>query len=108
MARIFITGSADGLGRMAGELLIEQGHRVVLHARSQARADETKRNLPQADILLELDFRIQRAALTLFEMFTTYSGWPNEYSILFLVLIGYPIRKNLCKSVDALHRIRAH
>jgi hypothetical protein len=38
MARIFITGSADGLGRMAAELLIEQGHGVVLHARSQARA----------------------------------------------------------------------
>ncbi len=40
MARIFITGSADGLGRMAAELLIEQGHRAVLHARSQTRADE--------------------------------------------------------------------
>jgi len=25
MARIFITGYADGLGRMAAELLIEQG-----------------------------------------------------------------------------------
>ena len=47
MARIFITGSADGLGKMAAELLIEQGHRLVLHARSQARADETKRNLPE-------------------------------------------------------------
>jgi NAD(P)-dependent dehydrogenase (short-subunit alcohol dehydrogenase family) len=52
MARIFITGSADGLGRMAGELLIEQGHRVVLHARSQARADETKRNVPEAEAVV--------------------------------------------------------
>jgi NAD(P)-dependent dehydrogenase (short-subunit alcohol dehydrogenase family) len=33
---------------MAAELLIEQGHRVVLHARSQARADETKRSVPEA------------------------------------------------------------
>jgi NAD(P)-dependent dehydrogenase (short-subunit alcohol dehydrogenase family) len=49
MARIFITGSADGLGRMAAKLLIEQGHRVVLHARSQARADETQRNVPEAE-----------------------------------------------------------
>src|ERR1017187_1558097 len=31
MARVFITGSADGLGKMAAELLIEQGHVVVLH-----------------------------------------------------------------------------
>jgi NAD(P)-dependent dehydrogenase (short-subunit alcohol dehydrogenase family) len=37
MARFFITGSADGLGKMAAELLIEQGHKVVLHARSAAR-----------------------------------------------------------------------
>jgi NAD(P)-dependent dehydrogenase (short-subunit alcohol dehydrogenase family) len=39
MARVFVTGSADGLGKMAAELLIEQGHNVVLHARSAARAD---------------------------------------------------------------------
>jgi len=52
MARIFITGSADGLGRMAAELLVEQGHRVVLHARSQARADETKRNVPEAEAVV--------------------------------------------------------
>jgi NAD(P)-dependent dehydrogenase (short-subunit alcohol dehydrogenase family) len=40
MARVFITGSSDGLGRMAAELLIEQGHKVVLHARSEQRAKE--------------------------------------------------------------------
>lgn len=40
MARMFITGSADGLGRLAAQLLVEQGHRVVLHARNQARAKE--------------------------------------------------------------------
>jgi NAD(P)-dependent dehydrogenase (short-subunit alcohol dehydrogenase family) len=37
MARIFITGSTEGLGRAAAESLLEQGHAVVLHARSQAR-----------------------------------------------------------------------
>jgi|HigsolmetaAR204D_1030405.scaffolds.fasta_scaffold00271_14 NAD(P)-dependent dehydrogenase (short-subunit alcohol dehydrogenase family) len=36
--RIFITGSTDGLGRGAAVALIEQGHQVVLHARSQERA----------------------------------------------------------------------
>ena len=55
MKRIFITGSADGLGRMAAELLMEQGHRVVLHARSQARADETKRNVPEAEAVVTGD-----------------------------------------------------
>ena len=36
--RIFITGSTDGLGRAAAGVLIEQGHNVVLHARSRQRA----------------------------------------------------------------------
>jgi NAD(P)-dependent dehydrogenase (short-subunit alcohol dehydrogenase family) len=43
MARVFITGSADGLGRMAAELLIEQDHTVVLHARSVDRAAEIRK-----------------------------------------------------------------
>ena len=38
MARIFITGSTDGLGRAAAQTLMEEGHQVVLHARSRERA----------------------------------------------------------------------
>jgi NAD(P)-dependent dehydrogenase (short-subunit alcohol dehydrogenase family) len=45
MAKIFISGSADGLGLMAGELLLEQGHQVTFHARNQTRADNLKRKL---------------------------------------------------------------
>ncbi len=37
MARVFITGSADGLGRNAAEALLADGHEVVLHARSSER-----------------------------------------------------------------------
>src|SRR5947199_388116 len=40
MARVFITGSSDGLGRGAAQLLVEQGHSVVLHARNEERARE--------------------------------------------------------------------
>ena len=49
MARIFITGSSDGLGLAAAQLLLEQGHSVVLHARSQQRAEETQNKLPAAE-----------------------------------------------------------
>ncbi|HET7893484.1 MAG TPA: SDR family NAD(P)-dependent oxidoreductase [Candidatus Sulfotelmatobacter sp.] len=49
MARVFITGSSDGLGRMAAELLIEQGHRVVLHARNEKRGKEAMAAVPQAE-----------------------------------------------------------
>ena len=38
MARIFITGSTDGLGRAAARSLLGDGHGVVLHARSTERA----------------------------------------------------------------------
>jgi NAD(P)-dependent dehydrogenase (short-subunit alcohol dehydrogenase family) len=37
MARVLITGSSSGLGLMAGQLLIEEGHEVVLHARDSSR-----------------------------------------------------------------------
>ena len=49
MARIFITGSSDGLGLTAAQLLVERAHRVVLHARNQQRADETQNRLPAAE-----------------------------------------------------------
>jgi NAD(P)-dependent dehydrogenase (short-subunit alcohol dehydrogenase family) len=49
MARVFITGSADGLGKMAAELLIVQGHRVVLHARSDARAKQAAATIPDSE-----------------------------------------------------------
>jgi NAD(P)-dependent dehydrogenase (short-subunit alcohol dehydrogenase family) len=37
MKRIFITGSADGLGQMTARQLINEGHEVVLHARNEMR-----------------------------------------------------------------------
>jgi NAD(P)-dependent dehydrogenase (short-subunit alcohol dehydrogenase family) len=48
MARVFVTGSADGLGLMAAGSLLESGHEVVLHARNPARAEETRKRLPGA------------------------------------------------------------
>lgn len=52
MARIFITGSADGLGLIAGKQLVAQGHKVVLHARNAKRADDAKRALPACDAVV--------------------------------------------------------
>jgi NAD(P)-dependent dehydrogenase (short-subunit alcohol dehydrogenase family) len=53
MARIFISGSSTGLGFMAGKLLVEQGHQVVLHARNAARAEDARRALPKAEAVVE-------------------------------------------------------
>jgi NAD(P)-dependent dehydrogenase (short-subunit alcohol dehydrogenase family) len=37
MARVFITGSTDGLGLAAAETLLREGHEVIVHARSSKR-----------------------------------------------------------------------
>jgi NAD(P)-dependent dehydrogenase (short-subunit alcohol dehydrogenase family) len=47
MARIFITGSADGLGKLAAEALLAGGHRVVLHARTRERLEAVSALLEQ-------------------------------------------------------------
>jgi NAD(P)-dependent dehydrogenase (short-subunit alcohol dehydrogenase family) len=49
MARVFITGSSDGLGRMAAQLVIEQGHSVVLHARNEQRGRDALSSVPEAE-----------------------------------------------------------
>jgi NAD(P)-dependent dehydrogenase (short-subunit alcohol dehydrogenase family) len=55
MARILITGSADGLGLMAAETLTRQGHAVTLHARSDQRAKDAWQALPSADAVITGD-----------------------------------------------------
>ena len=52
MARVFVTGSSDGLGRMAAQLLVEGGHAVVLHARHEARGRDAMAAVPGADGVL--------------------------------------------------------
>ena len=49
MARVLITGSSDGLGLMAAELLAHVGHAVTLHARNDQRAGDARRALSAAE-----------------------------------------------------------
>ena len=49
MARVLITGSSDGLGLMAGRLLVGQGHAVTLHARNDDRAEDARSALPGSE-----------------------------------------------------------
>jgi len=54
--RVFITGSSTGLGQMTAALLVEQGHSVVLHGRSTARAQDALNAVPGAIAALHGDF----------------------------------------------------
>jgi NAD(P)-dependent dehydrogenase (short-subunit alcohol dehydrogenase family) len=55
MARIFITGSADGLGQLAAKALIAQGHRVVLHARNETRGQQAMDQVRRAEGVVTAD-----------------------------------------------------
>ena len=55
MARVFITGSTDGLGLMAAKLLVDEGHAVTLHARNERRAADARATLPGAQAILTGD-----------------------------------------------------
>jgi len=67
MARIFITGSADGLGQLAATSLIEQGHAVVLHARNEKRSHEALDKVPGVERVLTADLSDQQETKQLAE-----------------------------------------
>jgi NAD(P)-dependent dehydrogenase (short-subunit alcohol dehydrogenase family) len=55
MARIFVTGSADGLGQLASKELADQGHQVMLHARNEKRGQEALAAVPDAEGVMTAD-----------------------------------------------------
>ncbi len=55
MARIFITGSSDGLGLLTATDLIKKGHEVVVHARNEQRAQDILTKVNGAEDVLIAD-----------------------------------------------------
>ena len=49
MAKVFITGSSDGLGLLAAKSLIRDGHHVTFHARNEHRKNELTAKVPAAE-----------------------------------------------------------
>nr|WP_321453984.1 SDR family NAD(P)-dependent oxidoreductase [uncultured Carboxylicivirga sp.] len=58
MSRVFITGSSDGLGLLAAQKLIADGHQVVLHARNDERAKSAIDKAPGAETVLIGDLSV--------------------------------------------------
>lgn len=52
MARIFVTGSSDGIGQHIARSLVAQGHSVTLHARNTSRAETAMAAVPGAEAVL--------------------------------------------------------
>jgi NAD(P)-dependent dehydrogenase (short-subunit alcohol dehydrogenase family) len=55
MARILITGSADGLGQLSAKAFADHGHQVVLHARNAERGRYAKQHVPSAEHVISGD-----------------------------------------------------
>jgi NAD(P)-dependent dehydrogenase (short-subunit alcohol dehydrogenase family) len=102
MARILITGSADGLGQLAAERLLKAGHRVVLHARNPRRAEEAKAATPGAGAVLVGD-------LSTLEGMRAVASQANALGVLDAVIhnaaVGYREPRTLTK--DGLEHIFA-
>ena len=58
MKNVFVTGSVTGLGLEAATILVESGHRVVLHARSEERAAAAAAALPAAAAVVVGDLSV--------------------------------------------------
>jgi NAD(P)-dependent dehydrogenase (short-subunit alcohol dehydrogenase family) len=67
MARIFITGSSAGLGQLAAQFLIQDGHQVVLHARNDQRAQDAMDDAPGAEDVVIGDLASQKETKELAE-----------------------------------------
>jgi NAD(P)-dependent dehydrogenase (short-subunit alcohol dehydrogenase family) len=55
MATILVTGSSDGIGRQTASTLVTDGHRVVLHARNEERAEQARAAVPGAAAVIQGD-----------------------------------------------------
>jgi NAD(P)-dependent dehydrogenase (short-subunit alcohol dehydrogenase family) len=86
MAKIFITGSSTGLGLMSAQLLVEQGHQVVLHARNAERAEDARQALPLADAVVTGDVTTIAGAKTVAEQANEIGRFD---AVIHNVAVGY-------------------
>lgn len=63
MSRILVTGSTDGLGRATADTLLRDGHDVIVHARSTARAEVVADLLDRGATLVVADLSDRDAVI---------------------------------------------
>jgi NAD(P)-dependent dehydrogenase (short-subunit alcohol dehydrogenase family) len=94
MSRIFISGSSTGLGLMAGELLVQRGHQVVLHARNAARAEDARLALPRAEAVVEGDLDTMAGAKAVAERVNELGRFD---AVIHNAAVGYREKHRLTK-----------
>ncbi len=103
MARVFVTGSADGLGQMAARLMVDAGHRVVLHARSSERASEALAAVPGAETAVVGDLSSIRATRDIADQVNRLGAFD---AVIHNAGIGYRERHRM-ETVDGLPHVLA-
>ncbi len=93
MARIFITGSSDGLGLMAAKLLIDAGHAVVLHGRNDARRHDALNSAPGAESAVAGDLATIGGAKSVADQVNRLGRF---HAVIHNAGIGYHIYHLLC------------
>jgi len=101
--RVLVTGSADGLGKMAAELLLAQGHAVTLHARSERRAADVRRALPAVEGVLVGDVSTLAAMRSVAEQANATGRFD---AVIHNVAVGYQEPRRT-ETVDGLEQVFA-
>ena len=98
MARVLVTGSADGLGQMAARLMVTDKHRVVLHARNGERASEALAAVPGAETAVVGDLSSIRETRDVADQ---VNGLGAFDAIIHNAAVGYRERRRV-ETVDGL------
>ncbi|MFG1926959.1 SDR family NAD(P)-dependent oxidoreductase [Cryptosporangium sp. NPDC048952] len=103
MSRVFITGSADGLGMLAARRLVDEGHRVTLHARTEQRAEEARKALPAADAVVVGDVSALDAMRSVAEQVNALG---RHDAVIHNVAVGYQEPRRI-ETADGLAHVFA-
>ncbi|MGY6126017.1 SDR family NAD(P)-dependent oxidoreductase [Paraburkholderia strydomiana] len=103
MARVFVTGSTDGLGLMATQLLLQQGHSVVIHARNDARAEQALSVLPGAETAVTGDLASISATIGVADQVNALGRFD---AVIHNAGVGYRERRRI-ETVDGLPHVFA-
>jgi NAD(P)-dependent dehydrogenase (short-subunit alcohol dehydrogenase family) len=103
MSRIFVTGAADGLGQMAARLMVDDGHRVVLHARSARRATQALAGVPGAEATVSGDLASIDACRDIAAQVNALGAFD---AVIHNAAVGYQERRRI-ETVDGLAHVFA-
>jgi NAD(P)-dependent dehydrogenase (short-subunit alcohol dehydrogenase family) len=103
MARVLVTGSADGLGQMAARLMVAAKHCVVLHARNSERASEALAAVPGAETVVIGDLSSIRETRDIADQ---VNGLGAFDAVIHNAGIGYRERRRV-ETIDGLPHVFA-